>query len=343
MLGLARPCGTHLDPELHRRWHTHLCGVCLTLRDTAGHAARAVTNTDAVLLSVLVEAQQTGEPATRTAGPCALRRMASAEVIAPDELSVRLGATAALTLAAAKMGDRIGEFQSGLAGDRTGRGTVVLLRRTERYLRCRAVADRPVAGAAQVSDVLEGLGKQAGIELTAKQLSEVTAPTASATAAVFAASARLAGRPENAAALEAVGRDYGEFAHLADAVQDLRRDRGCGSYNPLDATDTPKEIAVERMRELRARALRSLDRVQTRDARLARAVLDSAMGAVLAAQANSDPAGTDGGAGGRGKKKRSTEARRSAGPDLTDRSDCFYCCAGGESCCGGDCSCAADD
>ena len=82
MLGLTRPCSTHLSADAHARWHAHLCGTCLALRETAGQPARAVTNTDAVLLSVLVEAQQPGPAATRAAGPCALRGMRGAEVIA---------------------------------------------------------------------------------------------------------------------------------------------------------------------------------------------------------------------------------------------------------------------
>ena len=160
MLGLVRSCTSHLDPEVRGRWRAHLCGLCLTLRDTAGQPARACTNTDAALLSALVEAQQPRPAATRTAGPCALRGMRRAEVIAPAELSVRLGATAALTLAAAKVGDRVAEREAGLCGaGAAARGTVGLLRRTERRLGRGARADGAVAAAARVPDALAGLAE----------------------------------------------------------------------------------------------------------------------------------------------------------------------------------------
>lgn len=58
MLGLVRSCAAHLDPEVRALWRAHVCGLCLSLRDTAGQPARLFTNTDAALLSVLVEAQQ---------------------------------------------------------------------------------------------------------------------------------------------------------------------------------------------------------------------------------------------------------------------------------------------
>ena len=72
MRGILRPCATHLGPERGERWRAHLCGLCLTLRDTAGQPERALTGYDVLLLSVLVEAQA-GRVSTTTAGPCALR------------------------------------------------------------------------------------------------------------------------------------------------------------------------------------------------------------------------------------------------------------------------------
>lgn len=235
MLGLVRPCASHLDPAVRARWRAHMCGLCLALRDAAGQPARAATNTDAALLSALVEAQQPDGAATRTAGPCALRGMRRADVIAPSELSVRLGRTASLALAAAKLGDRAAEQEHGLAGHGAtvvGRRTVGLLRRAERRAGAAALADGEVAAAAHVPEALAGLAEQARIEARATELAEVTAPTAAVVGEMFAASATLAGRPENAAPLAELGRAYGEFAHLADALEDLQRDRARGDYNP---------------------------------------------------------------------------------------------------------------
>lgn len=71
MFGILRPCRHRLGEDLTAVWMSHLCGMCLTLRDRQGHWARAATNVDGLVLSVLVAAQ-TGEAATRKAGPCAL-------------------------------------------------------------------------------------------------------------------------------------------------------------------------------------------------------------------------------------------------------------------------------
>jgi hypothetical protein len=278
VLGLVRPCSTHLDQELRDRWRAHLCGVCLTLRDTAGQPARAVTNTDAVLLSILVEAQQPDGAATRTAGPCALRGMARAQVIAPEELSVRLGATAALTLSAAKVGDKVSEQEQGLGPRRRGAN---LLRRAEGRLGRQARADLPVAAAADVPTVLAGLSVQAAIEARGGTLAEVTAPTAEAVGAMFRASAQLSGCPENADPLAAAGRAYGEFAHLADALEDLDADRRRGEYNPLDATGTSREVAIARLRDLRRTVIDRLGEVRLRDDRLVRPLLLASMGAAI--------------------------------------------------------------
>ncbi|WP_415675352.1 DUF5685 family protein [Tsukamurella hominis] len=320
-----RLCSGHLDPAVRWLWRAHLCGVCLTLRDTAGQPARAFTNTDAALLSALVEAQQSQPAATRTAGPCALRGMRRAAVIAPAELGVRLGATAALTLASAKIGDRAAERETGLCGSGVaGRGAVGLLRVTERRVGRRAAADATVAAAARVPDVLAGLAEQARIESRATELAEVTAPTAAAVGAMFAASGGLAGCPENEEALGELGRAYGEFAHLADALEDLPRDRERGEYNPLDATGTSVDSAVARLQALRDIVIDRLGRIELRDDRLVRPLLLTAMATVLAAQG---PPMTE-----KSKKKlgrRSVDVGENAGD----------CCCDGDCCCGDGCCC----
>lgn len=337
MLGLVRSCSAHLDPEARSLWRAHLCGLCLTLRDTAGQPARAFTNTDAALLSALVEAQQPHPAAQRSAGPCALRGMRGARVIAPAELGVRLGSTAALTLASAKVGDRAAERENGLCGStRAGRGTVGLLRWTERRLQHRAGADGPVAAAAQVPEALAGLAEQARIESGATELSAVTAPTATAVGAMFAASAVLAECPDNERALEELGRAYGEFAHLADALEDLETDRARGDYNPLDATGTSVERAIERLQALRDIVIEQLGRVRLRDDRLVRPLLLTAMAAVLVANGVSlekePPADRND-----GKKRKKADKKRK---DVVQKKDDRGWCDGCDDCCDcGDCCC----
>ena len=137
MLGLVSPCRCRLGPELSAQWQAHLCGLCLSLREHHGQLSRGLTNTDAVLVSVLVEAQTAGPAARVTAGRCALRGMRTAAVVPAAALPARLGATASLSLAAAKAGDVVGEVELGLAphsvlGGRTARVVAPRLRAQDR-------------------------------------------------------------------------------------------------------------------------------------------------------------------------------------------------------------------
>ncbi|CAM3865356.1 DUF5685 domain-containing protein [Tsukamurella ocularis] len=201
----------------------------------------------------------------------------------------------------------------------------------ERRLRLRAGADAPVAAAARVPEALAGLADQARIESRATELAEVTAPTAAAVGAMFAASAVLAGRPENEATLSELGRAYGEFAHLADAVEDLSRDRTRGDYNPLDATGTSVEAARQRLEVLRDIVIDRLGRVELRDDRLVRPLLLTAMATVLVV--NGVPLEKKGSSGGRRKRRKDATKRRDDG--WCDGGDCGDCCCG-DGCC--DCS-----
>ena len=103
MFGIIRPCRHRLGGELAAAWQAHLCGMCLSLRDDHGQAARLATNYDGLVVSVLVEAQAGTAPERRAAGRCALRRMRRADVAVGD--CARLAATVSLVLAAAKMRD----------------------------------------------------------------------------------------------------------------------------------------------------------------------------------------------------------------------------------------------
>lgn len=60
VFGVLKPCAHGaakygIDPG---HWQAHMCGLCLGLRDGHGQLARAATNTDAIVLSVLTEAHR---------------------------------------------------------------------------------------------------------------------------------------------------------------------------------------------------------------------------------------------------------------------------------------------
>ncbi|GAA2600627.1 hypothetical protein GCM10009863_12430 [Streptomyces axinellae] len=211
----------------------HLCGLCLTLRGDHGQFARIATNYDGLLVSVLTDAQ-TGraDAGRRTAGPCPLRGMRTASVARGE--GARLAASVSLVLASAKVRDHIAD----------GNG---MLRRRPLALAARKVArgwDRAGARSGgtlgfDTAVLVEAVDRQTGIELLAgpgTPLTAVTEPTETATSAAFAHTAKLAGRPGNAAPLAEAGRLFGRLAHLLDAVEDRAADAAEGAWNPLTAT-----------------------------------------------------------------------------------------------------------
>ncbi|MEU4498083.1 DUF5685 family protein [Streptomyces sp. NPDC023998] len=235
MFGIVRPCTHHLGDGLKTEWMAHLCGLCLALRADHGQFARVVTNYDGLIVSVLTEAQTERTPASRrTAGPCPLRAMRTAPVARGE--GARLAAAVSLVLASAKVRDHV--------ADRDG----VLARRPVAAAARKVAAGWDRAGARTGSELgfdtavlLDAVDRQSGIEALAgpgTSLLTVTEPTETATAAAFAHTAVLAGRPENAAPLAEAGKLFGRLAHLLDAVEDREADAASGTWNPLTATGT---------------------------------------------------------------------------------------------------------
>ncbi|MCW7985769.1 hypothetical protein XF35_10695 [Streptomyces platensis subsp. clarensis] len=233
MFGIVRPCTHRLSQGLKAEWMAHLCGLCLALRGDHGQFARVVTNYDGLIVSVLTDAQSGAqEVRRRTAGPCPLRGMRTASVAKGE--GARLAASVSLVLASAKIRDHV--------ADRNG-----ALRRRPVAAAARKVAagwDRAGArtGATLGFDtavLVDAVDRQVGIEELAgpgTPLTVITEPTETATAAAFAHTAVLAGRPGNAAPLAEAGRLFGRLAHLLDAVEDRTADAAEGAWNPLTAT-----------------------------------------------------------------------------------------------------------
>lgn len=236
MFGIVRPCAHRLAGSLKTEWTAHLCGLCLALRSDHGQFSRVVTNYDGLIASVLTEAQ-TGPTAgqRRTAGPCPLRGMRTAPVARGE--GARLAAAVSLVLASAKIRDHVAD------------GDGLLRRRPLAAAARRVAAGWDKAGARTGAELgfdtavlVEAVDRQPDIELLAgpgTPLLTVTEPTETATAAAFAHTAVLAGRPGNRAPLAEAGRLFGRLAHLLDAVEDRAADAASGAWNPLTATGTP--------------------------------------------------------------------------------------------------------
>lgn len=215
----------------------HLCGLCLALRGDHGQFARIVTNYDGLLLSVLTEAQveRAGGGWRRTAGPCPLRGMRTASVAQGE--GARLAAAVSLVLASAKVRDHVADRDGLLA-----RRPVALAARRVAGSWGRAGARTGSAVGFDAGVLVDAVDRQLGIETLAgpgTPILTVTEPTETATAAAFAHTALLAGRPGNAVPLAEAGRLFGRLAHLLDAVEDREADAAAGAWNPLTATGTP--------------------------------------------------------------------------------------------------------
>ncbi|MFE6978666.1 DUF5685 family protein [Streptomyces sp. NPDC057682] len=240
VFGIVRPCAHRLSEGLKTEWMAHLCGLCLALRSDHGQFARIVTNYDGLIVSVLTEAQTERTPAQRrTAGPCPLRAMRTAPVARGE--GARLAAAVSLVLASAKVRDHV--------ADRDG----LLARRPVAAAARRVAAGWDRAGARagarlgfDTAVLVDAVDRQTGIELLAgpgTPVLTVTEPTETATAAAFAHTAILAGRPRNAGPLAEAGRLFGRLAHLLDAVEDQEADAASGAWNPLTATGTSRAEA----------------------------------------------------------------------------------------------------
>ncbi|MFE7414542.1 DUF5685 family protein [Streptomyces laurentii] len=240
MFGIVRPCTHRLTEGLKTEWMAHLCGLCLALRADHGQFARVVTNYDGLIVSVLTEAQiGRTDAGRRTAGPCPLRQMRSAPVARGE--GARLAAAVSLVLASAKIRDHVADRDGLLAR----RPVAAAARRVARsWDRAGARTGRELGFDTAV--LVDAVDRQTGIESLAgpgTSLLVVTEPTETATAAAFAHTAVLAGRPGNAAPLAEAGRLFGRLAHLLDAVEDQGADAAVGSWNPLTATGTSREEA----------------------------------------------------------------------------------------------------
>ncbi|KJE23574.1 hypothetical protein FF36_02023 [Frankia torreyi] len=300
MFGVVRPCRRQLSEDLHAAWMSHLCGLCLTLRDHHGQWARVATNVDAVVVSVLVAAQAGAPAERRRAGPCPFRAMRRIEVPASTEAGPRLAAAVSLAAGATAVGDHVAD----------GDG---LLRRRPAAAIAQRVASRAVAAAERTGSGV-GLGvallEHAAVEQRAREgasgrgraaLLDALAPTEGAVSAVLAHTAVVAGCDDNRAPLAAVGRHFGRVVHLLDAVTDQADDARSGSWNPLTATGTSpteaRRLCEDSRRDL-GHALAEVRFTDTVDARLARLLfgfgLDHAVDRAFAATGPSPGPGRPG-------------------------------------------------
>jgi hypothetical protein len=269
VFGIIRPCRHRLGGELGAAWQAHLCGMCLSLRDDHGQAARIATNYDGLIISVLAEAQADSAPERREAGRCALRGMRKASVAAGE--CARLAATVSLVLAAAKIRDHADDGD-GVIGRPGVRGAAKAL--AARWTAASARTGRELGFGTDV--LTQAIDRQTAIEAEAgpgTSLLTITEPTETATSAAFAYTAVLAGKPASEDALAEAGRLFGRLAHLLDAVEDLAADQASGAWNPLLATGADLAEARRLCDDALLGIRLALAEVEFTDARLVHALL----------------------------------------------------------------------
>lgn len=351
MFGIIRPCRHRLGGDLAAAWQAHLCGMCLSLRDDHGQAARLATNYDGLVISVLAEAQADGAPERRTAGRCALRRMRKLDVAVGD--CARLAATVSLVLAAAKIRDHTDDGD-GAFGTPGVRGAAAAL--ADRWAAAGTRTGRELGF--EVGVLTEAIGRQTAVEAAAgpgTPLLAVTEPTETATAAAFAHTAVLAGKPVNKPPLAEAGRLFGRIAHLVDAVEDLAADQASGAWNPLLATGRDLTEARRLCDDALLGIKLALNDAEFTDTSLVHALLVHELARSVRRVFAAAPAGPGAAAASAGSPGCGLPAAAGLPGLLAIRrwrccGDCWccdcgkdYCCeCGGDSCCECSCGCCGD-
>ncbi|WP_026922319.1 DUF5685 family protein [Glycomyces arizonensis] len=270
MFGILAPCPSRTPDDLKPRWMGHFCGLCLELRDDAGHLSRLTTNYDTLALSVLVEAQQGSEAGGRDAGPCALRGMRRQRIATGG--GPRLAAAASLLLASAKLRDHVEDGDGFVAR----RGVAGLAGRAAGRYRSKALAIGESIGL-PVEQIMASVDRQQAVEGACgpgTPLAEVTAPTERATADLFAHAAVLGGNEDNTGPFRAAGAAFGRLAHLLDAAEDFEDDAEHGAWNPLAATGTGLDEARSLARGALADMRMALEAASFVDEAMVRLLLD---------------------------------------------------------------------
>jgi len=230
VFGIVKPCRHTLPPDLRDEWRAHLCGQCLSLRNQHGQAARLTTNVDAIVLSVLVEAQLPERSSRTVAGACPLRGMRTANVVDADAPSMVHATAVSLSMAAAKVGDHALDHD----------GWVGRFPRTSLGVARRWAAEGEMSGRRVQFDTGVLADAVADSNRREQQLGasfeHYVAPTEEAAAAAFRHTAVVSSCPENIEDLAVLGRNFGRITYLLDAVDDEQEDLESGSFNVLVAT-----------------------------------------------------------------------------------------------------------
>ena len=249
MQGLLVPNRLDLTVRQNRAYVASRCGLCQHLRDDYGPLARFLLSYDALALQLLVEAQSVDTPVERQVR-CAvspLRHTASA-----DPQAGRFAAAVAVLIAEAKITDHLADARGMTRALVQFLGALVLWVVGRWSAKARIRLHEAGFDANQIDELL---AQQSAVEAESEvSLEDAARPTSEGVGALFAHTATLSEVPENAAALECIGRAVGRSVYAIDALEDKERDRELSVFNPLlterallDDTTDEKARAVIRV------------------------------------------------------------------------------------------------
>ena len=240
MFGLIRGC--YLSPCEREHWNSHYCGLCLALKARHGQMSRMAVNGDAVLLSVVCEAQSPA-PFQKTRHRCAFRGFRPVTVVAPQNRGAQYAAAMSVLMGAAKIFDHIADretwirfFPNLFSG--LGRFWNRSARKASEELKFDTTA------------IETRMRQQSVVEkVRSTDFLFYSRPTELSAGAACAHTAVLAGVPRNTALLEQMGQCFGRIIYLLDSYRDYARDLATGRFNPL-ARCFPRERIPQEARSL---------------------------------------------------------------------------------------------
>jgi hypothetical protein len=222
MFGLMHFRGANDAVEERRRWRMHYCGTCKTIGRQYGQRSRMLLNHDVGFLAELLTALSADDVETWGS---AYRSWNCVNMPADGEIPpvLRYAAAVNVLLSDYKLADH--EVDS----------------RKRRWVWARRIFSRGFRNARHELAALgfplaesdQILGRQVALEAASADLDAVAEPTAQVTALVFRHGAVVAGIPDRADELAAIGYRFGHLTYLLDAWEDFEKDRRTGAFNPL--------------------------------------------------------------------------------------------------------------
>lgn len=215
MFGYVRPSLGKLSEEDKARFGAAYCGLCRTLGERYGQAARMILNYDLTFLAILLWPEEVPEAAHRG---CAAHPF-SGRAYYPGNPALELAADESVILS-------WWQIRDALADPGGGKG---------KYRAASLALKGAYGRAAERRPDLDRITREKLEQL--RELEEARCPSldrpADAFAGLLAAAAAGAPDPVKRRVLEQMLYHLGRWIYLVDAADDLEKDFTSGSYNPL--------------------------------------------------------------------------------------------------------------